>query len=100
MKKVILFVLLFVPSFAFASTCTAGLMGLGMSAGLATQICTLLQPDTLEIPNGALSTLPSTCSVGQIYAVTDDDDCASTASGDGATCICKTANTWALLDNY
>jgi len=29
-----------------------------------------------------------------------EDDCADTGGGDGALCICKTTNTWALIANY
>lgn len=50
---------------------------------------------TLEIPNNA--TLPATCTIGQIFLDTDSNDCADTGSGDGAVCVCKATNTWALL---
>lgn len=53
---------------------------------------------TLEIPNG--TSLPGTCSIGQIFADTDSDDCADTGSGDGCLCVCKASNTWAIITNY
>jgi hypothetical protein len=51
----------------------------------------------LTIPNG--TTLPATCSVGHQFQDTDSDDCADTAGGDGALCLCKATNTWALVAN-
>lgn len=51
----------------------------------------------LEIPNG--TTLPATCDAGDLFQDTDSDDCADTASGDGALCLCKSSNTWALIQN-
>ncbi len=53
---------------------------------------------TLEVPNG--TDLPATCSVGMIFHETDDDACADAAGGDGALCICKSANTWAAVANF
>lgn len=100
MKKLILVLFVFAPVLASATVCTDQLMGAGIAPLVAETICKSLQPDKLEIPNGALSTLPSTCAVGELYVVTDDDDCASSASGDGAICICKSSNTWALQDNF
>lgn len=48
-------------------------------------------------PNG--TTLPATCTVGSYFQDTDSDDCADTGSGDGAICVCKATNTWALVAN-
>lgn len=53
---------------------------------------------SLELPNG--TTLPATCSVGNVFHDTDSDDCADTGSGDGALCICKSTDTWALVSNF
>lgn len=52
----------------------------------------------LELPNG--TALPATCEVGYLFHDTDSDDCANTGSGDGALCICKSTNTWALISNF
>ena len=52
----------------------------------------------LEIPNG--TTIPGTCTVGQMFQDTDSDDCADTGAGDGALCLCKTTNVWALISNF
>jgi hypothetical protein len=60
--------------------------GLNMGAG------------TLELPNG--TDLPATCNVGEIWHDTDDDACADAGGGDGALCICKSADTWALVSNF
>lgn len=49
----------------------------------------------LEVPNG--TTIPATCSVGQVYLDTDSDDCVDTGAGDGAYCICKSSNVWSLV---
>ena len=53
---------------------------------------------SFEVPNG--TDLPATCAIGQLFHDTDSNDCANTAAGDGALCICKTANTWVLLFNF
>ena len=53
---------------------------------------------TFELPNGAA--LPATCVVGELFQDTDSNDCANTGGGDGALCICKTTNTWALISNF
>lgn len=50
-----------------------------------------------EMPNGA--TIPATCSVGQMFLDTDSDDCADTGGGDGCVCICKSSDTWVILEN-
>ena len=50
---------------------------------------------TLEFPNG--TDLPATCNVGEIWVDTDDDACADAGSGGGAVCVCKAADTWALV---
>ena len=54
--------------------------------------------ERMTLPND--TTLPATCAVGEVFADTDSDDCADTGGGDGAMCICKSTNTWALLVNY
>lgn len=51
----------------------------------------------LEIPNG--TTIPATCTQGEVFHDTDSNDCANTGGGDGAICSCKTTNTWALITN-
>ena len=43
--------------------------------------------------------IPATCVQGSMYHDTNSDDCANTGGGDGALCICKTTNTWALVQN-
>jgi len=43
--------------------------------------------------------LPATCTVGQVFLDTDSDDCANSGGGDGCLCICKSANTWAIVIN-
>lgn len=53
---------------------------------------------TFELPNG--TALPATCVVGEFFQDTDSNDCANTGGGDGALCICKTTNTWALISNF
>jgi len=53
---------------------------------------------TFNMPND--TTLPATCSVGDLFQDTDSDDCADTGGGDGALCICKSTNTWALISNF
>ena len=53
---------------------------------------------TLEIANG--TALPATCSVGMVFQDTDSDDCADTGAGDGALCLCKSTDTWALISNF
>ena len=45
------------------------------------------------------TTLPASCLVGEWFHDTDSDDCADTGSGDGAICVCKSANTYALVAN-
>ena len=45
------------------------------------------------------TTLPAACTQGQLFHDTDSDDCADTGGGDGALCICKSSNTWALVVN-
>jgi len=50
---------------------------------------------TFEIPNG--TDLPATCSIGQIFQDTNDDSCADIDGGDGAVCVCRSADVWALL---
>lgn len=57
-----------------------------------------LVTERMTLPND--TTLPATCAVGEVFADTDSDDCADTGGGDGAMCICKSTNTWALLVNY
>lgn len=57
-----------------------------------------ISTDKLQLPGG--TTLPATCSQREVFHDTDSDDCADTGAGDGALCICKTANTWALLFNF
>ena len=52
----------------------------------------------LELPNG--TTIPATCTVGEVFADTNSNDCADSGGGDGALCICKSANTWALVANF
>jgi hypothetical protein len=52
----------------------------------------------LELPNG--TTIPATCVVGEMFQDTNSNDCINTAGGDGALCICKTTNTWALIANF
>lgn len=51
----------------------------------------------LEVPNGA--TIPATCTIGEVFQDTNSDDCADTGAGDGALCLCKASNTWALVAN-
>ena len=51
-----------------------------------------------ELPNG--TALPATCLQGELFHDTDSNDCINTAGGDGALCICKTTNTWALISNF
>lgn len=46
------------------------------------------------------NTLPATCNQGQVFLDLNSDDCADTGAGDGAFCVCKTNNNWALLVNY
>ena len=53
---------------------------------------------SILIPNG--TTIPGTCAVGQMYQDTNSDDCADTGGGDGALCLCKTTNNWALISNF
>lgn len=53
---------------------------------------------TLEIPNG--TSLPGECTIGQLFADTDSDDCVNTGGGNGALCICKTADNWAIIFNF
>jgi len=43
--------------------------------------------------------IPATCVQGTIFHDTNSDDCADTGGGDGALCVCKTTNTWALVQN-
>lgn len=52
----------------------------------------------LELPNG--TTIPATCTVGEIFQDTNSNDCADSGGGDGALCICKSTNTWALISNF
>lgn len=52
----------------------------------------------LELPNA--TALPATCTVGELFHDTDSNDCINTGGGDGALCICKTTNTWALISNF
>lgn len=52
----------------------------------------------LEIPNG--TTIPATCTVGEIFDDTNSNDCIDSGGGDGALCICKSTNTWALISNF
>ena len=52
----------------------------------------------MMIPNG--TALPGACIIGQLFQDTDSNDCADTGSGDGALCICKASNTWALISNF
>lgn len=49
-----------------------------------------------EIPNG--TAIPATCTIGEIFQDTNSNDCADGA-GDGAICVCKATNTWALVAN-
>lgn len=51
-----------------------------------------------ELPNG--TALPATCLQGELFHDTDSNDCVNTGGGDGALCICKTTNTWALISNF
>lgn len=51
-----------------------------------------------ELPNG--TAIPATCTVGELFQDTDSNDCINTGGGDGALCICKTTNTWALISNF
>ena len=53
---------------------------------------------TLEAPNG--TDLPATCSIGMIFHDTNDNACADANAGDGALCICKSGNTWALVADF
>lgn len=50
-----------------------------------------------EMPAG--TSLPASCVQGEYFQDTDSDDCANTGGGDGAICVCKTTNTWALVAN-
>jgi hypothetical protein len=52
----------------------------------------------MTLPNS--DTLPATCEVGEVFVDTDDDDCSDVSGGDGALCICKTTDTWALLNDF
>ena len=52
----------------------------------------------LELPNG--TAIPATCNVGEVFIDTDSDDCIDTGAGDGAYCVCKSADTWALVSNF
>lgn len=52
-----------------------------------------------EIPNVAVASKPATCAVGELLVITDSDDCTN-GSGDGALCVCKSANTWALVADF
>ena len=55
----------------------------------------------LKIPSFTYATLPAACTEGAIVIVTDDDDCITSASGDGALCVCTNAtNTWTVLKDY
>lgn len=56
-----------------------------------------VSPAKLVLPNS--TTIPATCTVGELYLDTDSNDCVNTAAGDGALCICKSTNTWALVAN-
>lgn len=58
----------------------------------------LVSADQFILPNSTV--LPATCILGQIFMDSDSNDCIDTASGDGALCICKTTNTWALISNF
>ncbi len=51
----------------------------------------------MTLPNG--TALPATCAVGNVFLDTDDDDCSDSGGGDGALCICKSSDTWVLLNN-
>lgn len=48
---------------------------------------------------GSGTSLPGSCAVGEYFHDTDSDDCVDTGSGDGAICVCKSTNTWALVAN-
>lgn len=50
-----------------------------------------------EMPAG--TSLPASCVQGEYFQDTDSNDCANTGGGDGAVCVCKTTNTWALVAN-
>ena len=69
-----------------------------VSADLTTTGTVDLGGGTLEVPNG--TTIPASCNVGEVFADTDSDDCANTGGGDGCLCICKSSNTWAVIQNY
>lgn len=51
----------------------------------------------VEMPTG--TSLPASCVQGEYWHDTNSDDCADTGGGDGAVCVCKTTNTWALVAN-
>lgn len=51
------------------------------------------------IAHNNATSLPATCVVGEVFLDTDSDDCADTGAGDGCLCICKTANTWAVIQD-
>lgn len=38
--------------------------------------------------------LPATCSVGEIFVDTDDDDCLDAGGGSGTMCICTSTDNW------
>ena len=51
----------------------------------------------IEIANG--TDLPDTCTVGTLFLDTDDDACSDAGGGDGCLCLCKTSNTFAVVQN-
>lgn len=48
-------------------------------------------------PNG--TDLPATCVVGDVFHDTNDDACADADTGDGVVCICKTTDTWVVVQD-
>lgn len=73
------------------SACTTGATGGGCAGG------PFAFESTVNLSHG--TALPGTCATGQYFQDTDSDDCANTGGGDGAVCVCKTTNTWALVQN-
>lgn len=82
-----------------ATSKTSSLLYGTFNATPASQTLTVngfLTSTSFAIPKG--TTIPATCVQGSMFLDTNSDNCADGA-GDGAVCVCKTTNTWALVTN-
>lgn len=72
-------------------------ISIGSTTGTTT-INNNLVPSQFTVPSG--TDLPATCGTGQLFQDTNDNACTDTNDGDGALCICKSADSWAVVSNF